>query len=171
MQTHKKIVNEEMLKLKMRGFNTFTELSIGKYKFDLVGVNFKTKEVEIIEVDFSVATDKAKMAFAKQLGTLKIVHSKKTAIDDVPENIMQIGNALSDVARIKMLFALSLEELTYSGIMAAMGYLPAKDAGRMGYHIRVLVGADLITASCGWYELTELGEKVTQFLKSMVKTG
>jgi len=58
--------------------------------------------------------------------------------------------------------------LTFTQIMQMMNLEPSSDAGRFGYHLRELKNSNLIKGDESGYNLTELGEKVIEFVWSLI---
>lgn len=56
MQSHQQIIDREKRKLNERGVLVLTEVYIDRYVFDVVGIRLPSKEVEIIEVDYTHTT-------------------------------------------------------------------------------------------------------------------
>jgi ribonucleoside-triphosphate reductase len=52
--------------------------------------------------------------------------------------------------------------------MQMMGLAPSSDAGRFGYHLRELKNSNLIKGDESGYNLTELGQKVIEFVWSLI---
>ncbi len=89
-------------------------------------------------------------------------------IDDLglPKKVL---STLSNSIRVNILKLLSRQSpLTFTQIMQTMNLEPTSDAGRFGYHLRELKNSDLIKGDESGYSLTELGEKVVEFVWSLI---
>ncbi len=81
----------------------------------------------------------------------------------------KILSALSSSVRITIMQLLSRQSpLTFTQIMQMMDLEPSTDAGRFGYHLRGLKNANLIKGDETGYNLTELGEKVIEFIWGII---
>ncbi|NVM29181.1 MAG: helix-turn-helix domain-containing protein [Candidatus Helarchaeota archaeon] len=84
----------------------------------------------------------------------------------VPKKVL---SALSSSIRVDILKLLSRQSpLTFTQIMQTMNLDPTSDAGRFGYHLRELKNSNLIKGDESGYSLTELGEKVIEFVWTLI---
>ncbi|RLE50531.1 MAG: anaerobic ribonucleoside-triphosphate reductase [Candidatus Methanomethylicota archaeon] len=95
---------------------------------------------------------------------------------DLYENIL---NALANKVRVDILKLLSKDgKASFTEIMERLRMDPKSEAGKFGYHLRLLMKANLITLdeSTGKYVLTDLGRQVAEYMWSIeeaarIKTG
>jgi anaerobic ribonucleoside-triphosphate reductase len=84
------------------------------------------------------------------------------------KNLLEsILSALSNEVRAEVLKLISMEgPLSFTEIMERLEMNPKSDAGKFGYHLRMLTEAELIKAdeSSGKYYLTILGQDVANFI-------
>lgn len=76
-------------------------------------------------------------------------------------------NALSNTLRIEIMKKLSREgEMSFTELMQELNLSPRTDAGKFGYHIRILVENQLIRTNSrtGKYILTDIGKIMTEIL-------
>ncbi|MBC7113731.1 MAG: helix-turn-helix domain-containing protein [Candidatus Methanomethyliales bacterium] len=84
--------------------------------------------------------------------------------NDLLESIL---SSLSNEVRVEILKLISREgALSFTEIMEKLQMDPKSDAGKFGYHLRMLTEADLIKSdeSSGKYYLTLLGQEVSNFI-------
>ncbi len=84
--------------------------------------------------------------------------------NDLLESIL---SSLSNEVRIDILRLISIEgPLSFTEMMEKLEMNPKTDAGKFGYHLRMLTDADLIKSdeSSGKYYLTILGQEVSNFI-------
>ncbi|MHA1265142.1 MAG: anaerobic ribonucleoside-triphosphate reductase [Candidatus Helarchaeota archaeon] len=81
----------------------------------------------------------------------------------------KVLSALSSSIRVNIIKLLSRKSpLTFTQIMQTMHLEPSSDAGRFGYHLRELKNSGLIKGDENGYNLTDLGEKVVEFIWSLI---
>ncbi len=84
----------------------------------------------------------------------------------IPKKVL---SAISSPIRVNILKLLSRQSpLTFTQIMQTMDLDPTSDAGRFGYHLRELKNSNLIKGDESGYNLTELGEKVIEFVWNLI---
>lgn len=82
-------------------------------------------------------------------------------------SIEKVLNALSNTLRIEIMKKLSREgEMSFTELMQELNLSPRTDAGKFGYHIRMLVENQLIRTNprTGKYILTDIGKIMTEIL-------
>lgn len=87
--------------------------------------------------------------------------------NDLLESIL---SSLSNEVRVEILKTISREgPLSFTEMMEKLQMDPKTDAGKFGYHLRMLTDADLIKSdeSSGKYYLTILGQEVSNFIYSV----
>ena len=168
-KTHAQLVKREVKKFSAEWL-VKTEVRYGSYIFDILGVNLKTKEVEIVEVDLTNDTNEKKIEFAKTLGNIRIVKNTDNENFKIPvESFQQIINALGDPMRVAILQVLANHGVhDYSSLMYELQLNPKKHAGRFVYHLKLLLNSQLITVGDGKYEITPKGREILVFFRELM---
>lgn len=146
---------------------TFTEVSYGGFRFDLLAFNPVTKELEITEIDISCNSDPKKIAFAEKLGKVKVYRSNGDKI--IPKSFQRIMKAVSSPLRMEMLIMLHDQgKQRYTDLLINTKMVPVRDAGKFVYHLKFLAATELIkTDKNGFYVITPKGAKIIRFCREL----
>ena len=166
--THDSIVIRERQKYS-KEWLTFREITYEGYRFDLFAFNPKTKEIEITEVDHAAQTDPKKLKFAESIAKVKVFRNMqdKIAIHDYQDLIKVLANPVR-IAIIEVL--INEGSRRYSDLCTAIKMLPAVDAGRFAYHLKLLIATNLVTTDqAGSYVCSPKAVKILQFFRELVQ--
>jgi len=163
-RTHQKIVDREIAKFRKRRMLVFPEAHVGQYIFDILALDAPNKQIEIVEVDDAATTSQEKILFAEKFAKIRIFRPEADKQIKVNEVAEKVGTALGDTVRLKILKALFSEQMTYCELKTAV---EIRDIGRFAYHLNTLLKTGTVISKEGTYQLTELGNKLEEFLQGL----
>ena len=168
-KTHKEMVKQEVAKFS-KEWLVQTEVPYGGYIFDILAINIRTKDIEIVEVDLSNDTEEKKIEYGKTLGKVRIVRNNdKGGFRIPPEAFQPMIKGIDDPMRIAILQLLAnCGPHKYSDIMYKLHLVPKKDMGRFAYHLRLLLKNNLVSPNDGKYEITQKDTKILVFFRELM---
>jgi hypothetical protein len=150
---------------------TLKEVTLENFRFDLLAFNYKTKEIEITEVDVHHTSSPEKISFGKSVGSFRIINCKtkfKIRRNNGATTVLKkysALDALSHIQRTTMLEVLQVRgSQRYSDLITLMGLDSSRDAGMFAYHLKILVGSDLVSNKNNLYDISIKGKKALELL-------
>lgn len=183
-KTHAEVIQSEKKKYN-QDWLVFTEIGYANYVLDLLAINLKTKEVEVVEVDYMHLTPAEKADDIQKFAKLRIVRIMRPVFRDIlnkslnhlSPNYVQVNakvysetlKAISNPVRLAILEYLADEtKATYSEVLKSLGFNASREAGRFVYHLKMLIKTELIKNEGTSYVISEKGSRILEFCRNLI---